>query len=137
MPKETIAILPWNPGAVGVQQMAGKSIDHAVADNAASVGEVEIFVLPAGAVVQQVLVDVTEAFNASANTLTVGWDAERDNLVSAGSSVNLTSAGLKVPVITPARASADVTVYAKYSQAGDPEANAGAATVMVVYTRTK
>jgi hypothetical protein len=128
---------PYSLGAMGMEQVAGNSVPYSVAANGASAGSVDIVVLPAGCVITRTLVQVTEAFNASSNVLTVGTNDDINNLMGAGD-VNEEAVGFNIAA-TPVylRTAAKTTVKAKYVQAGTPTASAGNADVFVFFARVE
>lgn len=92
-----------------------------------------IGVLPAGAILTECLVRVTEAFNASTNALTAGSSSGSNADVVAGGDVDETATG--TTSVTRGLAvvfSSETTIYAKYAQTGTA-ATAGAARFVLTY----
>ncbi len=128
---------PWNAGAVGVLQAVTADIDYTVAPANGS-GTVDIITLPAGCLVKQVIVEVAQAFNAGGNNiLTVGANANTDDLVAAGD-VNAGALGYtESPAAQKIRTTEAVTIKAKYAQTNGAgvAATAGKARVTVEFVR--
>lgn len=122
-----------NVGAMGILQCASILLDHDIAPGQGSAGTIDIVALPAGCLVDHVLVNVREAFNASSNTLEVGYGTTPNQLVSAGD-VNEGATGLTT-VNNKLRTTAATTIKAKYTQGGSPAASAGYAEISVFFSR--
>ena len=92
--------------------------------------------IPAGAIITQVLVDITTAFNAgSTNVLTLGTQSgTASDIVTAGD-VNETVAGVNIVTTSAAIGhvgSSAIDLYLKYAQTGTA-ATAGAGHVLIAY----
>lgn len=101
--------------------------------NIGTAGKVPLGTLPAGAIVTDLLIRVSEAFNAATtNVLTIGTAADDDSLLGATDldelEVDTTEAfvakGYKVTVDTP--------LFIKYAQTGTA-ASAGAADIILTF----
>lgn len=116
-------------------------IHRDVAYNTLGIGAantVLVGVLPAGAKVTKVNVDLIAAFNAgSTNVLIVGTADNDDAFVAAGDFNEAGTPGVGTDVATGlgTRFTADTPVYAKYTQTGTA-ATTGQAGITIEYVRT-
>jgi hypothetical protein len=124
----------YNPGALGVFQVANGRIRYGAANGAASAGIVNVAVIPAGAIIMNTLVEVEEAFNCGSPVLQIGKNASVDDLVPSASITEETPAFYQngTPVI--ARTTEETTIKAKLSRTG-AAGTTGIANVMVFYVR--
>ena len=124
---------PYNLGCVGLHQTAGKNIRYSAAE-ASSYGDVTIFTIPGQSIIKSIDVRITQAFNAPSNSLSVGYDANVENLVPAAS-INPAVTGMNSFAVNH-YVSAQAVVKARYAQGGSgPAASAGNAEVYVHFVR--
>jgi len=124
----------YNPGAVGMQQLASGVVNYGIADNAQNTGTVDVATIPAGCVILDTIVNVTTAFNGTP-VLSVGTNESVDNLVNS----TTTAAGtVGIKTTDPAvilKTTTVTTVKAKLSVTTAP--TAGRAEVYVIFARVE
>lgn len=122
--------LPWQ-----VTHMIRRNVSYDT-PNIGTADSVKVGVLPQGAFITGVRVEIVTAFNAgTTNVLTVGTNTGSDNNIVAAGDVNEAATGVTSVTRGLGRslaASADKTVYVLYTQSGSA-ATAGEAEIVIEY----
>ena len=130
MPRTVSAREP-HPQSVGY---LAKAITYATT-GIGTANTVLLGVLPAGAMITDIVARVSAAFNAATtNVLIVGTAADDDAIIAAGDVTEGSIGSARVTTGLGTLYTADTPLYIKYSQTGTA-ATAGAATIAVTFIR--